>query len=114
MLHELLIDLDHGKRRPLRLHRPARSHAPRQANRTSRLEETDPAYEPRVGTTHQFAEPIAPGLGDVALDERACVEIEVQRSASRSERTSADALGRPFASRGARFGRAVAGGVSRP
>ena len=53
-------------------------------------------------------------LGDVALHQGASVGIDVQRSASRSAMTSADALPRTFASRGARVGRAAAGGVSRP
>jgi hypothetical protein len=60
------------------------------------------------------------GFGDRARastrppDQRTRVEIEVQRSSSRSASTRAEALRRLLSSRGARAGRDAAGGTTRP
>lgn len=110
---KLPIDLDHAERLPLRLHRPDRRGTCSESDGTSRFEEANSAGKPGLGAGHHFADLAAARLRHVSLDQRARVEIEVQRSASRSARTHADALADDFFSRGAREGAAVAG-VSRP
>jgi hypothetical protein len=78
------------------------------------LDEADAAHEPALGTVHSFEDGVAAGLGDVALYQRARIEVEVQRSASRSASTSPDALRSLLTGWGARLGRACAGATSRP
>jgi hypothetical protein len=113
-LDQTLINLDHTKRGPLFAYFPSRRLASAKGDSTSCLYEASAADEPPLGTVHRIADNVAARLSDVALDQRARVEIEVQRSASRSASTSEDALLRARTSRGARAGRARAGGSNRP
>lgn len=91
-LDQILVDLDDGERRPLPIERFRRGAPRRQSNSPHRLDVTDATREPTVSASHRVAYECAAGLGDIALDERARVEVQVQRSASRSERTSSEAL----------------------
>lgn len=72
------------------------------------------ADEPAVGLLHRVDDDVAAIFGDVALDQRAGVEVDVQRSASRSASSSADALVGAGAGVGACAGRARDGGTMRP
>jgi hypothetical protein len=114
VLDEGLIDLDDGEGRPLFPEAPRGRSARRERQSTGDLEETDPTDEPVVGVVHRRADRVAIGLSDVALDERARIQVQVQCSASRSESTTADALRCPFSSRGALLARARDGSITRP
>jgi hypothetical protein len=114
MLDQVLVDLHDPKRQPLIFEGARGGASGGEANRPSGLDESNAAHEPTVGAVHRVTHEIAASLPHVALDERARVQIDVQRSASRSARTSDEALCRPRAKRGARFGRARDGARRRP
>lgn len=114
LLDQALVHLDHGERWPLLAHGPRGCSACTQADGADTLHEADTTDEPSVGAVHRIADNVAAGLSDVALDQCARVEVEVQRSASRSASTSEDALRPLFTSRGARLGRAYTGLTNRP
>jgi hypothetical protein len=61
------------------------------------LNEPTAADEPAICVPHRVTDELAVRLRDVALDERAGVQIEVQRSASRSASTTVEALREPLA-----------------
>ncbi|HMH47438.1 MAG TPA: hypothetical protein VK538_06935, partial [Solirubrobacteraceae bacterium] len=109
VLDQILIDLDNSERWPLFSDRFRSRLACGKGHCTSGLDETDTTDEPGVGAIHRTSQQVASRLSHVALDERACVEVEVQRSASRSDSTSEEALCRDFTRRGARLGRAREG-----
>jgi hypothetical protein len=109
-----LVNLDDGECRPLSLEGARRCPTTRQRERTRNLDESDTRYEPLVGVIHRVSNQVTAGLGHVALDECAGVQIEAQRSASRSESTSAEALRRALTRRGALEGRTRDGGATRP
>ena len=111
---QALVHLDHAERGPLLAYGLGGCFACAQADGADALHEADTTHEPPVGAFHRVADDVAAGLSDVALDQRARVEVEVQRSASRSESTSDDALSRVLTSRGARLGRARVGATNRP
>lgn len=114
VLDERLVDLDGPECGPLVRYGLGRPEPCHEADGTDRLDEARPADEPALGSLHGVEHDITSGLGHVALDQRARVEVEVQLSASRSERTNADALPRALAGLGACLGRARAGRTTRP
>jgi hypothetical protein len=114
MLDEILIHLDDPERRPFLADSPHGGLTGCNGDSTSGLDEADTADKPPDGAIHRVSNELAARLGDVALDKRACIEIEVQRSASRSDSTSEEALRRDLTSRGARLGRAREGTATRP
>ena len=111
---EALINLDHGEGRPFVSDGPGAFLTNHETDRADRLDEGDAASEPQVGIAHRAAHDVAAHLGDVALHQSARVEIEVQRSASRSARTCALADPFAFTRRGARVGFGRVGGATRP
>ena len=102
VLDQALIDFDDRESRPLFACGLRGSSSPREPDGADSLYVPHPTHEPGVGARHRVANKLALRLPDVAFDERARVEVEVQRSASRSARTSADALSRLLTSRGER------------
>jgi hypothetical protein len=114
ILDERLVDFDDAEGGPFRAHHPHRGRTRSKAYRTSCLEEANAANEPPICSPHQSADEIAPRLRDVALDQRARVDVKIQSPASRSARINADALRTVFNSRGGLRGRPAAGGVRRP
>jgi hypothetical protein len=92
LLHETLVDLDDAKRRPLLPQVPGCGLARSKADGADRLDVSDAADEPSTRCAHGLADRVAARLGDVALDQRARVQIEVQRFCSLSERTREEAL----------------------
>lgn len=113
-LHKALIDLDHAERRPLRTEGSQGGIAGGKPYRACRFEEPDATHEPPIRASHDLAQFVATRLADIALDESARIEIEIQRSASLSAKTKADALSAALTMRGGRSGRVPDGGVSRP
>src|SRR5579884_2413589 len=113
-LDQSLVDLHHAECPPLLAYRSSGRVAGGDPYGSNHLHEGDPADEPSVGCVHHLAYQVAPRLLDVALDEGAGVQIQVQRSASRSDRTTWDAERVALASRGARGGRARDGSERRP
>src|ERR1035438_398433 len=114
MFGQALVHLDHAERRPLLAHGLGGCFACAQADGAAGLREADATHEPPVGAVHRVADELAAGLSDIALDQRAGVKVEVQRSASRSASTSEDALWAVSTSCGARLGRGRAGATNRP
>ncbi len=114
VLDQILIDLDNSERWPIFSDCLPSRLTGGEGHSATGLDETDTTDEPAVGAIHCPPDEVAPRLSDVALDQRARVNVEVQRSASRSDNTSAEALRRDFTRRGARFGRAREGTVTRP
>src|SRR5919202_3984847 len=110
VLDKRLVDLDDSEGGPLVLDGLDRARPRDQADRPHSLDESGATDVPAVGFRHRSADKLALRLRDIALDERARVEVELQRSASRSESTSEEARRRDLASLGARLGRARAGG----
>ena len=94
------------------------SRLPRIASRNCRRPQAPPRGPSRrtrqmnqpPASLRRRADEVAARLRDIALHQRACVEVEVQRSAS----TSADADPLPRAIRGGRSGCGRAGGTTRP
>jgi hypothetical protein len=82
--------------------------------RDQRLRVADPADMPCPRSIHRLQQLLAARLGDIALDERAGVEVEVQRSASRSSRTWREALRLAFEGAGLRRGLGSRESVSFP
>jgi hypothetical protein len=72
---QLLIDLDDPKRRPLLSDRRRWGGAGRQSDGTGRIHKADAADEPALGARHRVSNQVAAWLSDVALDQRARVEI---------------------------------------
>jgi hypothetical protein len=101
---QALVHFDHTERRPLLTHGSRSYLACAQANGADGLHKADTAHEPALGTVHNITDGVAARLGDVALDQRARIEVEIQRSASRSASTSPEALRSLFTGRGARVG----------
>jgi hypothetical protein len=114
MLDQILIDLDDAKRLPLLPDGACSRLTGREGDSTRGLNEADTTDKPAVGVVHRVANEVATRLSDIALYKRACVEIEIQRSASRSDSTSEEALRRDFTRRGARLGRVREGTTTRP
>jgi hypothetical protein len=108
------VDLDDGERRPLLTKSLARRRATGELHGAQGLDKAHAADAPDIGLLHRVAQDIAVFLIQVALDERACVQIETQRSASRSESTSSVALVFALTMRGGRVGSDRDGGVTRP
>ncbi len=113
-LDEILVDLDDAKRQPLVPKSPDWNSSSRQTNGRPGRNNAHTTGKPAASAVHRLADQTTPRLGDIALDERACIEIEVQRSASRSDSTSEDALRRAFTRRGALLGLAREGTTNRP
>jgi hypothetical protein len=109
-----LVDLDDAERRPLFAHRPGCLPPGAQRNSTDSLSEPDAADEPAIGFLHGLADELAAGLGHIALDQSAGVQVQVPCSASRSASTSEEAGRRALTRRGACLGRARAGATRRP
>ena len=114
VLGELLVKLEDPERGPLVPDGLGRGETGDESDRADRLDEARPAHEPALGSLHRSMDVVGARLRDVALDQRTRVEVEVQRSASRSESTIADALRRALAGLGAWVGRAREGGTTRP
>ncbi len=114
MFHERLVDFDDAEGCPFPFERGGRARSADQADRPHRLDVAQPAHEPALGVLHRCPHDIAARFGHVALDECARVEVDVQRSASRSASTSAEALRSVVTMAGARAGRDRAGGTRRP
>ncbi len=114
VLHQRLVDLDDGERGPLVLCGLGRTRCCGQPDHPDGLDEAEAADVPTVSLRHRVAHDVTALLGDVAPDERARVEVQPQRSASRSESTTEAASLPAAASFGARLGCARAGGTSRP
>ena len=104
MVGKSLVDLYDAEGRPLVLHGSHRLRPRSQANRAHRLDKPDSAHEPPRGLGHRTGHDIAARFSHVPLDQSTRVEVEVQRSASRSASTSADALRRSGTGRGGRRG----------
>jgi len=85
-----------------------------QVHGPNRLDEPNATNEPAVSGLHRAADEVAARLRHVTLDQRAGVEVEAQRSRSRSANTSSDARREEVVNRGARAGWLRAGGVTRP
>lgn len=114
LIGKLPIHFDHVECRTLNIEFFDRRRSPGQANRPGGFDEPDAADEPAISIRHRAAYEFAALLGYVALDQRAGIEIEVQRSWSRSEMTAAEALVDAWASVGGQVGRALDATVSRP
>ena len=108
-----LLHFDNSERRPLIANDLGGSLASAQSDGSDGLDEADAAHEPVLGSLHSVEDEVASRLGDVALDQRARVKVEVQRSASRSANTSPEALRSLFTGRGV-LGRVRAGATNRP
>src|ERR1044072_6746772 len=91
MLGQRRVDLDHIEGSPVGLHPLARPAPAGQPDGPDGLHVADPAHRPGTGTLHRGEHLFAALLVDVALDQGARVEIEHQRSSSRSARTIAEA-----------------------
>jgi alanine dehydrogenase len=113
-LSEVLVDLDDAERRPLLREPPHGRLARHQADGARGLDEADAAHEPPACHLHRRPNRVAARLRDVPLHQRTRIEVEDQRSSSRSASTSSEADRPARASRGARVGRARAGGTTRP
>jgi len=114
LLDQRLVDFDHAEGGPLRPERVGRSRSRDQLDGADRLAVADAAGEPAIGGLHRLPDEVASGLGDVALDQRARVEVEDQSSASRSASTAADAEAATRAGWGGCPGRDAPAGTSRP
>jgi hypothetical protein len=113
LFDECLIDLDDPECRPLPGQPPGGRGACGESDGTERLDEADATDVPTVGLGHRVADEVAERVFYVALYKRAGVEVELQRSASRSASTSDEALRLERTSFGARAGRAAAGARTR-
>jgi hypothetical protein len=111
---QALVHFDHAERGPLLAHGRRSCRACAEADGANGLHEADTAHEPALGLVHDLVDSVAAGLGDIALDQRARVEVEIQRSDSRSASTNPDALRSLFTGCGARVGSARVGATSRP
>lgn len=114
LLDEFLVYLNHAKGWPLFAHCPRRAASDGQPHGPNRLDEPNATNEPAVSGLHRAADEVAARLRHVTLDQRAGVEVEAQRSRSRSANTSSDARREEVVNRGARAGWLRAGGVTRP
>ncbi len=113
-LGQRAVDFDDGERGPL-VSECTPGGSPRgQAHGAEHLHEADATRVPPVRAGHRVADEIAAVLADVALHQRARVEVQAQRSASRSARTICDALRVPARRRGALAGCGREGGTTRP
>ena len=97
-LDEALVDVDDLELRPLVAYRPGVVAGQRDG--THDFDEADPADEPAFRVAHPGANGLRRRLVDVALDERARIEVEDQRSSSRSRRMISLAEALPFWSGG--------------
>src|SRR5689334_21025111 len=114
MFDEGLVDLDHVEGQPVRLDPLDALPTSRQTDGANRLHVANPTHRPRPGILHRGNHQLAAILLDIALDESARIEVEHQRSSSRSDKTSPDAE-RPVPNgRGERLGRGRAAGVILP
>ena len=86
-----LVELYHAAGPPLVAHSLCAKLTGFQADRADDLDETVPTARPSRGRRHCFPHIVAAILDNVALDQCARVEIERQRSSSRSARIKADA-----------------------
>lgn len=114
VLDEWLVDLDNTERGPFIPDRLYRADVRCTADGTNGLDVSGTTDEPSLGASHRVTDEFAALLSDVALDEGACIQIQVQRSASRSRSTSAEALTPLAASFGGRAGRTRVGDSNRP